>query len=84
MIADDEQVLEDIRLTDPACLLRAGTHQLTPSPRTFTIDAARLATAEARLSTGLLAEGADAADADTFARLAAHSLSGVAMWPRLE
>jgi hypothetical protein len=78
------RVLEDVRLTDPAALLSAGTHQLTPSPVEFTVEAARLATAEAELSTGLAAEGALAADAKAFARIAARSLSGVAMWPRLE
>lgn len=78
------KVLEDVRLTHPDDLLSAGTHELTPSPVAFTVDSARIATAEAALSTGLAAEGADAADADAFARLAARQLSGVAMWPRLE
>ena len=80
----DPQLLEDVRLTHPADLLAAGTHQLTPSPVTFTVDAARIATAEAKLSAGLVAEDADDADAEAFARLAARGLSGVAMWPRLE
>ena len=78
------QLLEDVRLTDPAALLSAGTHQLTPSPVTFTVDTARLSAAEAALSTGLAAEGAAAADAEAFASRAARGLSGVAMWPRLE
>lgn len=78
------RVLEDVRFTHPANLLSAGSHQLTPAPVEFSIDAARLATAEAELSTGLAAEGADAADAEAFAQIAARSLSGVAMWPRLE
>ena len=78
------QLLEDVRLTHPADLLSTGTHQLTPSPVTFTVDSTRLATADAELSTGLVAEGAAAADAEAFARLAARCLSGVAMWPRLE
>ena len=58
----DPQLLEDVRLTHPADLLAAGTHQLTPSPVTFTVDAARIATAEAKLSAGLVAEDADDAD----------------------
>ena len=78
------RVLEDVRLTHPADLLSAGKHGLTPSPVEFTVEAARLATAEAKLSTGLTAEGADAADAEAFAHIAARGLSGIAMWPRLE
>jgi len=95
-ILSKPQLVEDIDFTDPA-LPTDGTHRLTPEPVTFVFDeqlmGANAAGYERDGTTAAVREGREEdaeeeaevrADAAAFAAGASRSLSGIALWPRLE
>ena len=95
-ILADPQALETVRFFEPDDLLHmldaedgvsTRSHTLAGAPAepvAFSIDGERLASNEVSFRTGLVAEGASSKDAEFFAQTASRSLSGIALWPRLE